>query len=50
MKLSARNQLQGTVVSISRGEAIENVVLDAAGQRRVASVIVDAVEELGLAG
>lgn len=48
MKLSARNQLQGTVVSINRGEAIANVVLDVAGQRLVASITVDAVQELGL--
>src|SRR5437660_8447680 len=27
VKLSARNQLQGTVTSISRGEAIANVVI-----------------------
>ena len=34
MQISARNQLQGTVQSITRGEAIANVVLDVAGQRR----------------
>jgi molybdopterin-binding protein len=49
MKISARNQLQGTVQSITRGEAIANVVLDVAGQRLVASITVEAVEELGLA-
>ncbi len=49
MKLSARNQLTGTVVEIRRGEAIANVVLDVAGQRLVASITVEAVEELGLA-
>lgn len=48
MKLSARNQLQGTVTSIRRGEAIANVVLDVAGQRLVASITVEAVQELGL--
>ncbi len=48
MKLSARNQLSGTVRSISRGAAIANVVLDIAGQRLVASITVEAVEELGL--
>jgi molybdopterin-binding protein len=50
MKLSARNTLQGTVVSINRGEAIANVAVDVAGQRLVASITVDAVEELGLTG
>lgn len=49
MKLSARNQLSGTVSEIHRGEAIANVVLDVAGQRLVASITVEAVDELGLA-
>ncbi|HEY2260205.1 MAG TPA: TOBE domain-containing protein [Solirubrobacteraceae bacterium] len=48
VKLSARNQLTGTVSEIRRGEAIANVVLDVAGQRLVASITVEAVEELGL--
>jgi molybdopterin-binding protein len=49
MKLSARNQLGGTVSEIRRGEAIANVVLDVAGQRLVASITVEAVDDLGLA-
>ena len=49
MKLSARNQLPGTVTGITRGEAIANVVMDVAGQRLVASITVEAAEELGLA-
>jgi molybdopterin-binding protein len=48
MKLSARNKLPGTVKSINRGEAIANVELDIAGQRLVASITVEAAEELGL--
>jgi molybdopterin-binding protein len=48
VKISARNQLRGTVQSITRGEAIANVSLDVAGQRLVASITVEAVEELGL--
>lgn len=48
MKLSARNQLHGTVTSINRGEAIANVVLDVAGQRLVSSITVEAVADLGL--
>lgn len=48
MKLSARNKLAGTVTTINRGEAIANVALDVAGQRLVASITVEAVEELGL--
>jgi molybdopterin-binding protein len=48
MKLSARNQLSGTVTGINQGEAIANVALDVAGQRLVASITVEAVRELGL--
>jgi molybdopterin-binding protein len=48
VKLSARNQLRGTVSSITRGEAIANVVLDVGGQRLVASITVEAVDDLGL--
>jgi molybdopterin-binding protein len=49
VKLSARNQLPGTVSSINKGEAIANVILDVGGQRLVASITVEAVDELGLA-
>ena len=49
MRLSARNQLAGSVVEVNKGEAIANVQLDVAGQRLVASVTLEAVEELGLA-
>ena len=48
MKLSARNQLSGTVKRINQGAAIANVVLDVSGQRLVASITVEAVQELGL--
>jgi molybdopterin-binding protein len=48
VKLSARNQLPGTVTGINKGEAIANVVLDVAGQRLVASITVEAVAELGI--
>jgi molybdopterin-binding protein len=48
MKISARNQLPGTVNSIRRGEAIANVELEVAGQRLVASITVEAVDDLGL--
>jgi molybdopterin-binding protein len=48
MKLSARNQLSGTVTSINKGAAIANVAVDVAGQRVVASITVEAVDELGL--
>jgi molybdopterin-binding protein len=48
VKLSARNQLRGTVRSINEGAAIANVELDVQGQRLVASITVEAVRELGL--
>jgi molybdopterin-binding protein len=48
MKLSARNQLTGTVTSINEGAAIANVELDVNGQRLVASITVEAARELGL--
>lgn len=49
MKLSARNRIPAKVVSITQGEAIANVEMDAAGQRIVSSITVEAVRELGLA-
>ena len=48
MKLSARNQLAGTVTSVNEGAAIANVELDVNGQRLVASITVEAARELGL--
>ena len=49
MKISARNQIAGTVKSINEGAAIANVELDVQGQRLVASVTVEAVRDLELA-
>ncbi|MGZ4299448.1 MAG: TOBE domain-containing protein [Solirubrobacteraceae bacterium] len=49
MKLSARNQLAGTVKEVNRGAAIANVVVDVGGQRIVSSITVEAADELGLA-
>jgi molybdopterin-binding protein len=51
MKISARNQLPGTVTSIDlamEGGPIANVELEVAGHRVVASITVEAVRELGL--
>lgn len=48
VKLSARNQLRGTVRSINRGAAIANVEVEVQGQRVVASITVEAVESLGI--
>ena len=49
MKLSARNKINGRVTGITRGEATANVALDAGGTRLVASITVEAADELGLA-
>ncbi len=48
MKISARNQLRGTITNITEGAAIANVEIDVQGQRLVSSVTVEAVRELGL--
>ncbi|MBW6467694.1 MAG: TOBE domain-containing protein [Anaerosomatales bacterium] len=48
MKISARNQLRGTVVSVKEGAVEAQVVLDVGGQHIVSVVTVDAVKELGL--
>ena len=49
MKLSARNRIPAKVVSVSHGEAIANVEMDANGQRILASITVEAVRELEIA-
>jgi len=49
MKISARNQLAGKVTAVHEGAAIANVELDVNGQRLVASITVEAAEQLGLA-
>jgi molybdopterin-binding protein len=49
MPISARNQITGTVTSITKGEAIANVEIDAGGQRIVASITTEAAGELELA-
>jgi molybdopterin-binding protein len=51
MKLSTRNQLPGTVVSITQGEAmaVVKVQLDGGSQTVTSSITRDAVADLGLA-
>lgn len=48
MKLSARNQLRGTVTAIKEGAVEAQVTLDVGGQAITAVVTMDAVSELGL--
>jgi molybdopterin-binding protein len=49
MKLSARNRISARVTGVTRGEATANVELDANGVRLMASITVEAADELGLA-
>ena len=50
MKLSARNQLKGTVVSVTRGPVSSLVKMDVGGgQHVVATLTTEAADELGLA-
>jgi molybdopterin-binding protein len=48
VRISARNKIAGTITSIGRGQTIANVVLDIGGQRLVASITVEAVNDLRL--
>jgi molybdopterin-binding protein len=48
MRLSARNQIPATVTAITAGEATANIELDAGGSRLVASITVEAANELKL--
>jgi len=48
MKLSARNQLKGTVSAIKEGTVEAQITLDVGGQRITAVVTMDALSELGL--
>jgi molybdopterin-binding protein len=49
MRLSARNQIRARVTGVTRGEATANVELDAGGVRLVASITIEAANELRLA-
>ena len=48
MKISARNQLQGTVTAIKEGAVEAQVTLDVGGALIVSVVTMDAVAALGL--
>lgn len=48
MKISARNQLSGTVVEIHKGATTSHVILDVGGSKIFASITNEAVAELGL--
>ena len=48
MRLAARNQLDGTVVSIVRGPVMALVKLDVGGQHISATITAEAVDDLGI--
>lgn len=49
MKLSARNQIKGTVVEISEGPINAKVVVDIGGGNKITSIIsIESVKELEL--
>jgi len=49
MKISARNQIPGTIVGVRRGETTGHVKIDVGGGIIVtASITNDAIDELGL--
>ena len=49
MQLSARNQLPGTVRSVTLGGVMAEVVVDVAGSEIVSAITRRSAEELGLA-
>ena len=48
MKISARNVLRGTVLSVHRGATTAHVRIDVGGTTVTASITNEAVDELGL--
>ena len=48
MRTSARNQLSGTVVSVTIGAVMAEVVVDIGGQHVSAAITKDSAEGLGL--
>ncbi len=48
MKISARNQLAGTIVDIHKGATTSHVIIEVGGAKLFASITNEAVAELGL--
>ena len=48
MKLSARNVLEGKIVSVKKGSTTAHVTIDVKGSIVTASITNEAVDELGL--
>jgi molybdopterin-binding protein len=49
MEISARNQLQGTVKSVTLGAVMAEVVVDVGGQEIASAITRSSAERLGLA-
>jgi molybdopterin-binding protein len=49
MKISARNQLKGTIVAVTRGATTSHVTIDIGGAIVTSSITNEAVDELKLA-
>jgi molybdopterin-binding protein len=49
MQISARNQLTGTVTSVTLGTVMAEVAVDVAGQEIVSAITRTSAEQLGLA-
>lgn len=49
MKISARNQLKGTIVDVTKGATTSHVRIDIGGAVVTASITNEAVDQLGLA-
>ena len=48
MKLSARNQLKGTIVEVTKGQTTAHVRIDVNGTVVTSSITNEAVDDLGL--
>lgn len=48
MKISARNQFEGTVISIEEGQVNAKVVVDTGGQKLTSIISVEALHDLEL--
>ena len=49
MKISARNQIKGTVTAVKEGAVEAQVTLDIGGQELVSVITLDSVKSLGIA-
>jgi molybdopterin-binding protein len=48
MKISARNQIQGTITEVHKGATTSHVVIDVGGTKLTASITNEAVDQLKL--